>query len=145
MALNDRAAAIAPYAEQLLHDSDVQASARDAAQATWAAYQRARGKDAQAVMHDRKFRRQVNKAAGAISGLWGEVQEPPPRRRWGPRVLLIALLAGLLFAIVNETVRDRLRSLLTGTSKSSESTFAAGSSAPEAQPISPEQNGDSIA
>ena len=44
MAVSDRAAAVGTYAQQLLDNEDVQASARQAADATRAAYQRARGR-----------------------------------------------------------------------------------------------------
>ena len=44
MAVSDRMAAIGPYAQQLLDNNEVRATARQAADATRAAYQRARGK-----------------------------------------------------------------------------------------------------
>lgn len=144
MALSERAAAIAPYAEQLIYNSDVQASARDAAQAARAAYRRARGRDAQEVIQDKKFRRQVDKAASAISGLWGEVQEPQPKRRWGRWVLVLLLLSGLVAVIANQSSRDRLQGLVSRGGETSQTTSEASPSASEVQPISSEQNGDPI-
>jgi hypothetical protein len=47
MALSDRASALAPYAQQLLANPEVQARARDSSQAARAAYRRARGKEDQ--------------------------------------------------------------------------------------------------
>lgn len=92
MAVRDRTAAIAPYVQQLLSNSDAQASARQAAQATRAAYRRARGKNAEEIIQDQKIRRQVNKAATAISGLWREVE--PPRKQTSSR-RWVAILLGL--------------------------------------------------
>jgi hypothetical protein len=103
MAVKDRTAAVVPYVQQLLSNRDVQASARQAAQATRAAYRRAREKDAQKIIQDKKFRRQVNKAAAAISGLWKEVEESTPKQtsrwRWPAIALGLALGAVLLITI----------------------------------------------
>ena len=59
MAVSDRMAAIGPYAQQLLDNNEVRATARQAADATRAAYQRARGQDARKAVKDRKLRRRV--------------------------------------------------------------------------------------
>ena len=103
MALRQRATAIAPYAQQLLYNSDVQASVREAAQATRAAYRRARGKDVKEIIQDKKVRRQINKAAAAISGLRKEVEESTPERksrwRWPAIALGLAVGGALLIAI----------------------------------------------
>jgi hypothetical protein len=123
MTLSDRAAAAAPYARQLLDNRDVQASARQAAQATRAAYQRARGKDTAQIVKDKKFRQRVSEAAGALGRLWGATSEPPPKpkRRW-PR-LLIAILIGVAATVAstNESVRTRVRKLI-GQNAQTEST-----------------------
>jgi hypothetical protein len=103
MALRQRATAIAPYAQQLLYNSDVQASVREAAQATRAADQRARGKDVAEIIQDKKFGRQINKAAAAISGLRKEVEESTPERksrwRWPAIALGLAVGGALLITI----------------------------------------------
>jgi hypothetical protein len=103
MAVRNRTAAAVPYVQQLLSNRDVQASARQGAQAARAAYRRARGKDAAEVIQDRKFRRQVNKAAAAISGLWKEVEESTPKQkprwRWPAIALGLAVGAVLLMTI----------------------------------------------
>jgi hypothetical protein len=103
MAMTDRAAAVVPYAQQLLSNRDAQASARQAAQAVRAAYQRARGKQAEEIIQDKKFRRQVNKAGAAISGLWKEVEESAPKQksrwRWPAVGLGLAVGASLLITV----------------------------------------------
>jgi len=123
MAVSERAAAIGPYAEQLLYNSDVQASAREAAEAIRAAYRRARGKDAEEVIQDKKFRRQINRAAAAISGLWREVEEsteePKSRWRWPAIVLGVAAAAALVVTIGPGKVW--LRDLLGGGEGDAES------------------------
>lgn len=103
MTVRDRTAAVVPYVQQLLSNRDAQAAARQAAQATRAAYRRARGKDAEETIQDKKFRRQVNKAGAAITGLWKEVEESTPKQksrwRWPAIALGLALGAVLLITI----------------------------------------------
>jgi hypothetical protein len=114
MVLNDRAAALAPYAKQLLYNPDVQASAREASQAARAAYRRARGKDAPAIAQDKKIRRQVDKAVAATGALLKEVRQPPPPRksRRARRWAGLALVAVLVAAIASESTRARLAALV---------------------------------
>jgi hypothetical protein len=102
MALRQRATAIAPYAQQLLYNSDVQASVRESAQATRAAYRRARGKDVKEIIQDKKVRRQINKAAAAISGLRKEVEESTPGRksRWQWPAIALGLVGGALLITI---------------------------------------------
>ena len=76
MALSDRAAAIGPYAQQLLDNDDVQDAARQAADATRAAYQRARGQNARKAVQDRKLRHRVTAAVAAM-GVPGAVSKAP--------------------------------------------------------------------
>jgi hypothetical protein len=126
MAVKDRTVALAPYVQQLLYNSDVQASARQAAQATGAAYRRARGKHAEEIIQDKKLRRQVNKAASAISGIWKDVEESRPtqksRWRWPAITLGLAVGGALLVTIGNG--RARLSELLGAHKPSSETAPA---------------------
>jgi hypothetical protein len=101
MPVRGRTDAVVPYLQQLLSNRDVQALARQAAQASRAAYRRARGKDVEEVIHDKKFRRQVNKAAAAISGLWKEVEESTPKQksRWRRPAIALGLAVGATLLI----------------------------------------------
>ena len=85
MAVSDRAAAIGPYAQQLLDNNDVRATARQAADATRAAYQRARGQNARKAVQDRKLRRRVTAAVAAVGEFArrGERVLRPSRSRHG--------------------------------------------------------------
>jgi hypothetical protein len=119
MAVKDRTAALAPYVQQLLYNSDVQASARQAGQAIRAAYRRARGKHAEEIIQDKKLRRQVNKAASAISGLWKDVEESRPKQksRWRWPAIALGLAAGGALLVTIGNGRARLSELLGGTNK----------------------------
>jgi hypothetical protein len=111
MAVSDRAAAVGTYAQQLLDNQDVQTSARRAADATRAAYQRARGQDPRKAVQDRKLRRRVTTAVAAAGEFLGAVSETPPkpRSKWPRRLVLLAILGSAAWLISNENVRTRVQ------------------------------------
>jgi hypothetical protein len=123
MALSDRAAAVATYAQQLLDNQDVQASARQAADATRAAYQRARGQDPRKAVQDRKLRRRVTAAVAAMGKFVGAVSETPakPKSPWPRRIALLAIIGAGSWLISNGAVRARIQGLL-GQSHSDDQT-----------------------
>jgi hypothetical protein len=114
MAVSDRAAAVGTYAQQLLDNQDVQASARQAGDATRAAYQRARGQDPRKAVQDRKLRRRVTDAVNAAGMFLRAVSETPPKpkSRWPRRIVLLAILGVAAWLISNDTVRARVQGLM---------------------------------
>jgi hypothetical protein len=146
MAVSDRAAAVGGYAQQLLDNQDVQATARQAADATKAAYQRARGQDPRDAVQDRKLRRRVATAVAAAGEFLGAVSktEPKPKSPWPRRiavVTIIAAAAALLFS--SEGVRARIRGLL-GQTGSDNQTDPSTVDATYVPPIVEEPNSSSI-
>ena len=114
MAVSDRMAAIGPYAQQLLDNNEVRATARQAADATRAAYQRARGQDARKAVKDRKLRRRVTAAVAAVGEFVGAVSKSSPKQKspWPRRIALLAAVAAGAWLISNEAVRTRIQELL---------------------------------
>jgi hypothetical protein len=114
MTVSDRAAAVGIYAQQLLDNQDVQASARQAVDATRAAYLRARGQDPREAVQDRKLRRRVTDAVAAAGTFLGAVSETPPKPRspWPRRIALLAVLGAVAWLISNAGVRRRLQGLM---------------------------------
>ena len=114
MAVSDRVAAMGPYAQQLLDNNEVRATARQAADATRAAYQRARGQDARKAVKDRKLRRRVTAAVAAVGEFVGAVSESSPKQKspWPRRIALLAAVAAGALLISNEAVRTRIQELL---------------------------------
>jgi hypothetical protein len=123
MAVSDRAAAVGTYAQQLLDNQDVLASAREAADSTRAAYQRARGQDPRKAVQDRKLRRRVTNAVRAAGEFLGAVSETPPKPKspWPRRIALLAIIGAGAALISNQTVRARIQGLM-GQSRSDEQT-----------------------
>ena len=91
----------------------MQDTARHAADATRAAYQRARGQDARKAVQDRKLRRRVTAAVAAVGEFLGGEQDPPkPKSRWPRRIALLAIIAAGAWLISNTAVRARIQGLL---------------------------------
>lgn len=108
MTLSDRAAAVAPYAQRLLYDEEVQDAARRTLGATRDAYARARGKGAREAANDKKLRRRLSQAVEAAWEVWTAVGEPPPRKS-RRRLRLVALVVGGagVFLAVNPQAREK--------------------------------------
>jgi hypothetical protein len=102
------------YAQQLLENSDVRDAARQAADATRAAYRRARGQDARQAVQDRKLRRRVAAAVAAVGEFAGAVSEVPakPKPRWPRRIALLAVIGAGAWLLSSPAVRARIEALL---------------------------------
>jgi hypothetical protein len=115
MAVSDRVTAVGGYAQQLLHNQDVKTAARQAADTTRAAYQRARGQDPRKAVQDRKLRRRVTAAVTAVGEFLGAVSETPakPKSKWPRRITLLIALGAGIWLVSNEDVRTRLQRWLS--------------------------------
>lgn len=133
MAVSERIAAVGPYAQQLLDNNDVRDTARQAAGATRAAYQRARGQDARKAAQDRKLRRRVTAAVAAVGEFVGAMSKAPPKQRspWPRRIARLALIGTGAGLITNPAVRARIQGL-SGQNRSNDP--ADSSTADEANP-----------
>jgi len=141
MAVSDRVAAVGVYAQQLLDDQDVQATARQAAETTRAAYQRARGQDPREAVQDRKLRRRVTNAVAAAGEFLGAVSETPPKPKspWPRRIALLAIIGTGAWLISNESVRARIQGLV-GQARSDDQTKPSMVDEPTVPPIADEPN-----
>ena len=102
MAVGDRAAAVAPYIEQLLDDDALRANLRRAASASRDVYSRARGKDKAAdAVQDKRVRRRAHEAALATRAAVRRISgaEQRERRRKRARRLALAAVSGGAIAI----------------------------------------------
>jgi hypothetical protein len=122
MTLNDRAAALAPYAEQLLNNRDVQDALQRAATAGRDSYQRARGTGPRKAVTDKRLQRRLQDAAQASFEAWTAVADAgkPKRPRWGRRVLVVSVVAAGAFVALNTDARETVLGLLPSSSDSSQ-------------------------
>jgi hypothetical protein len=125
MAVSNRAAAVGTYAQQLLDNQDVQTSARQAVDATRAAYQRARGQEPREAVQDRKLRRRVTNAVTSVGELLGAVSETPPKPKspWPRRIGLLAIVGAVAWLVSKQAVRARIQGLM-GQSPADDQTEA---------------------
>ena len=121
MSLNDRAAALAPYAEQLLNNRDVQDAVQRAASAGRDSYQRARGTSPAKAVKDKRLQRRLQDTAQASFDAWTAVSESPKRKRrarWGRRLVLVTVAAAGAFVALNADARETVLGLLPSPSGS---------------------------
>jgi hypothetical protein len=120
MSINDRAAALAPYAEQLLNNRDVQDAIQRAASAGRDSYQRARGTSPRKAVTDKRLQRRLQETAQASFDAWTAVAESPKhkrRARWGRRVALVTVAAAGAFVALNADARQTVLGLLPSSSE----------------------------
>ena len=115
MSLSDRATALAPYAEQLLNNRDVQDAIQRAASAGRDSFQRAGGTSPGKAVKDKRLQRRLRETAQASWDVWTAVAEPskPKRRaRWGRRIVVVTLVAAGAFVALNTDARQTVLGLL---------------------------------
>ena len=121
MPINDRAAALAPYAEQLLNNRDVQDAIQRAASAGRDSYKRARDTGPRKAVTDKRLQRRLQETAQASFAAWTAVAESPKRKRrarWGRRVVLVTVAAAGAFVALNTDARQTVLGLLPSSSES---------------------------
>ena len=121
MPVNDRAAALAPYAEQLLNNRDVQDAIQRAANAGRDSYQRARGLSPAKAVKDKRLQRRLQETAQASWEVWTAVAEsgkPKRRARWGRRIVVVTVAAAGAFVALNTDARETVLGLLPNSSES---------------------------
>ena len=117
MSINDRAAALAPYAEQLLNNRDVQdALQHAAADAGRDSYQRARNTSPRKAVTDKRLQRRLQETAQASFAAWTAVARSPPSASSAhagvARVLVVTVAAAGAFVALNTDARDTVLGLL---------------------------------
>ena len=123
MSLNDRASALAPYAEQLLNNRDVQDALQRAASAGRDSFQRARGTSPKKAVKDKRLQRRLQETAQASWDAWTAVSEagkPKRRARWGRRIVVVSVAAAGAFVALNTDARQTVLGLLPKSSDSSQ-------------------------
>jgi hypothetical protein len=123
MSIEDRAAVIAPYAEQLLNNRDVQDAIQRAASAGRDSFQRARGTSPRKAVTDKRLQRRLQETAQASFDAWTAVAESGKRKRrahWGRRIVVVSAVAAGAFVALNADARQTVLGLLPKSSDSSQ-------------------------
>ena len=122
MPVSDRAAALAPYAEQLLNNRDVQDAIQRATSAGRDTYKRARGTSPGKAVKDKRLQQRLQETAQASWDAWNAVAQaskPKRRARWGRRIVVVTVAAAGAFVALNADARQTVLGLLPGNDANS--------------------------
>ena len=107
-----------PYVKQIIEDEELRAAVRGAFESARDAYSRLNsGKPPQRVVFDdKKFHRDIKRAAEALGDVGSSLRQGTKRRRKGSlgRKLLFLLVLGVAALVLSSTVRDKVLDLLFG-------------------------------
>ena len=122
------------YVQRYVQDEELRANVRDALDNARSAYARLNnGKSAsKTVMEDKKFQKDLKKAADSLKDAGTALRDGPKRKRGGfGKLLLLAIIGGGLAIALSEDVRNKVLDLLFGTEEEFDYT---STTAPPATP-----------
>jgi hypothetical protein len=106
------------YVQRYVHDEELRANVRDALENARSAYARLNnGKStSKTVMEDKKFQKDLKKAADSLKEAGTALRDGPKRKRGGGlgKLLLLAIVGGGLAIALSEDVRNKVLDLLFG-------------------------------
>lgn len=127
-----------PYVQRFLDDEDIRDNMRVAFDSARDAYGRlTNGKPAQkVVLDDKKFHKDVTKAADALKGATAALKDGPAKRRSGGigKLLFIAIIGTIVALAASEGLRNKVLDLLFGAEEEFEYTSTT-SPAPAPEPV----------
>jgi len=122
-----------PYVQRLIEDDELRDNLRDAVDAARDAYARiANGKGpAKALMEDKKVQKDLRQAAESLREASDQLRGKRKKSRLG-RIILIALLGGIVAVVLSEDIRKALLDKLFGAEEEFEysSTTSPSSATP---------------
>lgn len=112
------AATTSPWVQRIVEDEELRDNFRVAFEAAKDAYERLTdGKSPKQLVEDKKLHKDLEKAAGALKEAGASLKEGPgkrpKKRRWGRKLLLVAVGAVVALA-VSEDLRTKVLDLLFG-------------------------------
>lgn len=134
-----RAAQRNRYVQRLIEDEDVRGNLLAAYGAARSAYSRlGNGKPpTKALFEDRKLQRELSEAVHALRDASSKLGAEPPRKRrklgFG-RVLMVAILGGLLAIVLSESLRSKVLDMLFGAEEEFEYSSTTAPSQPAPAP-----------
>lgn len=114
-----------PYVQRLIEDEDLRDSLKDAFEAARGAYERATGNGkgaVKAVTSDKKVQKDLRKAADNLQEASERLRKPKKRKGGLGRVLLLALVGGVVALAVSEGARKAVLDALFGAEEEFEYT-----------------------
>jgi hypothetical protein len=114
-----------PYVQRLIEDEDLRDSLRDAFDAAKGAYGRATGNGkgtVKAVTSDKKVQRDLRKAAESLREANDRLHKPKKRKSTLGRLILLALIGGIIAMVASEGARKAVLDALFGAEEEFEYT-----------------------
>ncbi|HET8815234.1 MAG TPA: hypothetical protein VFM51_09810 [Solirubrobacterales bacterium] len=115
-----------PYVQRLMEDEELRESLKDAFEAAKKAYGRATGNGkgtVKAMTSDKKVQKDMRKAAERMQEASERLRSKPKKRKGGlGRLLLLALLGGIIALVVSEGARKAVLDALFGAEEEFEYT-----------------------
>lgn len=115
-----------PYVQRLIEDEELRESLKDAFEAAKKAYGRATGNGkgtVKAMTSDKKVQKEMRKAAERMQEASERLRSKPKKRKGGlGRLLLLALLGGIIALVVSEDARKAVLDALFGAEEEFEYT-----------------------
>jgi hypothetical protein len=113
-----------PYVQRLIEDEELRANLRDAFESAKKAYTRATGNGkgpVKAVTSDKKTQKELRKAAEKLKDANERLQKPKKKSKLG-RLILLAIVGGVVALIVSEGARKAVLDALFGAEEEFEYT-----------------------
>jgi hypothetical protein len=114
-----------PYVQRLIEDEELRDSLRDAFDAAKGAYGRATGNGkgtVKAVTSDKKVQRDLRKAAESLREANDRLRKPKKRKGKLGRLILLALIGGIIAMVASEGARKAVLDALFGAEEEFEYT-----------------------
>ncbi len=115
-----------PYVQRLIEDEELRDSLKDAFEAAKGAYERATGNGkgtVKAVTSDKKVQKDLRKAGESLQEASERLRSKPKKRKGGiGRLLLLALIGGIVAMAVSEGARKAVLDALFGAEEEFEYT-----------------------
>lgn len=115
-----------PYVQRLIEDEELRESLKDAFEAARKAYGRATGNGkgtVKAMTSDKKVQKEMRKAAESVQEASERLRSKPKKHKGGlGRLLLLALLGGIIALVVSEGARKAVLDALFGAEEEFEYT-----------------------
>jgi hypothetical protein len=114
-----------PYVQRLIEDEDLRDNLKDAFNSAKKAYGRATGNGkgtVKAVTSDKKVQKEMRQAAEALQEARERLQKPAKRKHRLGRLILLAIVGGIVAMIVSEGARKAVLDALFGAEEEFEYT-----------------------
>jgi hypothetical protein len=131
-----------PYVQKVMEDPELRENLRSAFESARKAYGRMNGKSpVKAVTEDKKVQRELKHAADALKEAAGSLREPQKKKGRFGKLLLLAIVGGIVALVASEGLRKKVLDALFGAEEEFEYT---ASTTPEPAGGEPPSSGEPV-